>query len=179
MSSLSWCTYSSAGDGQLDLTAGGAHEGSELVGNTLKLVESVVLGESLEEVLDGVVLVLDIERLLDLGNDLLLIGGVEGGGIKDGLELGVSLEGGSEVLETLGGGIQRLGLDSGGVEGAGVGTVKAKESDRRLGSGGRGRGGGGVGSDGNGSAGSGHAGSASSASSDTTGQHFAGDGELQ
>ena len=48
MSSLSWCTYSSAGDGQLDLTAGGAHEGSELVGNTLKLVESVVL-EALAE----------------------------------------------------------------------------------------------------------------------------------
>ena len=136
VSSLSSCTYSSAGDGQLNLTTGGAHEGTELLGNTLKLVESVVLGQSLEEVLDGVVLVLDVEGLLDLGNDLLLVGLAEGGGIKDGLELGVSLEGGSEVLETLGGGIQRLGLDSGGVESAGVGAVKAEESDRRLGSGG-------------------------------------------
>jgi hypothetical protein len=175
-SSLSSCTYSSAGDGQLNLTTGSAHEGTELLGNTLKLVQSVVLGQSLEEVLDGVVLVLDTEGLLDLGNDLRLVGFAEGGGLKDSLESGISLEGGMEVLETLCGGIQRVGLDSGSVKGAGVSTVKAEESDRRLRSGGRGRGGGGVGSNGNGSTGSGHAGGASS---DATRQHFTGDGEVQ
>jgi len=174
ISSLSSFTYSSADNGQLNLTARGAHEGAELLGNTLKLVEPVVLGQSLEEVLDGVVLVLATERLLDLSNDLCLVAGVEGGGLKDGLELDVSLEGGSEGLETLGGGIQRVGLDGGSVEGAGVGAIETEESDRRLGSSGRGSGG--VGSDGNGSARGGHAGGARG---DATRQHFAGYGEMQ
>ena len=146
------------GDGHLDLAAGGRHEGAELLADALKDGETVVGGQGLEELLDG--LVGAAGGLLELGDDLLLVLGGESRGGQDGLEAGVLLEGGLEVLHGLGDGIEGGGLGGCGVllgapeasvsrlfpsfipsfleypaityQRAGVGTVNAEERDRRL-----------------------------------------------
>lgn len=68
------------------------HKGTELLANTLKSTQPVVLGKSVEEVLQDVALVSAASELLQLGNDLLLVGGGEGRGADDGGELAVVLE---------------------------------------------------------------------------------------
>lgn len=107
-------TYSSRGDDQLGLTLLGAHQGGELLANTLEDAQSVVLGKSLEEVLDGLIL-LSANLVLELGNDLGLVGEAESGSDKDLLELGVALEEGGQALEGLGRAVEGLGLDGGSV----------------------------------------------------------------
>lgn len=147
------------GDGHLDLTAGGGHEGAELLADALKDGKTVVGGQGLEELLDGFVGA--AAGLLELGDDLLLVLDGEGRGREDVLQLGVLLEGGVEVLHGLGDGIERRGLGGRGVllvapdvsvsrfpcfpqflrsqcmlsftyQRAGVGAVNAEERDRRL-----------------------------------------------
>ena len=146
------------GDGHLDLAAGGGHEGAELLADALEDGKTVVGGQGLEELLDG--LVGAAGGLLELGDDLLLVLGGESRGGQDGLEAGVLLEGGLEVLHGLGDGIEGGGLGGCGVllgapeasvsrvfpsfipslpedpaityQRAGVGTVNAEERDRRL-----------------------------------------------
>lgn len=101
------------GDGHLNLATGGAHEGTELLGDALEDGEAVVLGEGVEELLQGVVG--DAGGLLELGDDLLLVLDGEGGRGEDLLQLSVLLEGALEVLHGA-----RDGLERGGLGGRGV-----------------------------------------------------------
>ena len=144
------------GDGHLDLAAGGGHEGAELLADALEDGETVVGGQGLEELLDG--LVGAAGGFLELGDNLLLVLDGESGRGQDALEFSVLLEGGLEVLHGLGDGIEGGGLGGCGVllsapevsvsrllcfsslpeypavtyQRAGVGTVNAEERDRRL-----------------------------------------------
>lgn len=101
------------GDGHLDLTAGGAHEGGELLADALEDAEAVVLGQGLEELLEG--LVGDAGGLLELADDLLLVLDGEGGRGQDLLQLRVLLEGGLQVLHGAGDGLEGGGLGGRGV----------------------------------------------------------------
>jgi hypothetical protein len=103
-------TYSSAGNNELNLAAVRAHQDGELVHNTLKGAQTVVGGESLEEVLDDALLVGSTEVLLQFLDNLLLVRDGEGGGVQDLGELGVLLEDGRERLERLGRGVESVGL---------------------------------------------------------------------
>lgn len=53
--------------------------------------------------------------LLELGNNLLLVGDGEGGGAEDLSELGILLEDTGELLERLCGVVESVGLGGGGV----------------------------------------------------------------
>ena len=87
-----------------------AHQDGELVHNTLKSAQTVVGGESLEQVLDDALLVGATEVLLQFLDNLLLVRDGEGGGVQDLGELGVLLEDGRERLERLGRGVEGVGL---------------------------------------------------------------------
>jgi hypothetical protein len=143
-------------DGHLDLTAGGGHKGAELLADALKDGETVVGGQGLEELLDG--LVGAAGGLLELSNDLLLVLDGKSGRSQDVLQFGVLLESRVEVLHGLGDGIEGGGLGGCGVlfvapvvsvsrrfclpvvsmhpsvtyQRAGVGSINAEERDRRL-----------------------------------------------
>lgn len=108
-------TYSSRGDDELDLALVSAHEDAELFSSALEDAQSVVLGEGLEEVLDGVALVLHTDALLDLGDNLRLIRGAERWSSEDLRKLAVLLEDGRQVLEGLGGAVKGVGLGCGRV----------------------------------------------------------------
>ena len=102
-------TYLSTGDAQLDLTTVSAHESTELLADTLEGAKAVVLGQSGEEVLQDVTLV-GTGNLLELGNDLLLVGIGEGGGTEDSTQLLVALQGLAEIGNSLGGLVEGSGL---------------------------------------------------------------------
>lgn len=91
------------------------HKGTELLANTLKSTQPIVLGQSVEEVLQDVALVSATGELLQLGNDLLLVGGGEGRGADDGGELAVVLEGLAEGGEGLGDLVKGGGFGGGSV----------------------------------------------------------------
>lgn len=111
----SFSTYSSRGDDQLNLTPLGAHKSGELLAHTLENAQSVVLSKSLEEVLDGLALVLDANLLLEFGNNLALVGRAESGCVENLLELDVTLEDGGEVLKCLGSVFESLCFGGGSV----------------------------------------------------------------
>lgn len=113
MKRCSGSKYLSTGDNQLDLTAVSAHESTELVDNLVQQAETVVLGECAKEVLDDVTLI--SSDLLELRDDGLLVGNSEGRGGDDAGELGVGLEGSTEVVQGLGGGIEGGSLGGGSV----------------------------------------------------------------
>lgn len=107
------CSYLSGGDGHLNLAARSRHDLVELVADTLEETEAVVLGESVEEVLDGGFLA---ARLLnELGDDGGLVLGGESRGRQDGSELSILLEDVAEVGEGLGSGLEGRRLGSGSV----------------------------------------------------------------
>jgi hypothetical protein len=91
-----------------------AHQGSELLADTLENTKTVVLSESLEEVLEdtGLVGTGDLGELLDNG---LLVGVGETGGAEDADELLVGLEGLAEVGDGTGGLVEGGGLGRSGV----------------------------------------------------------------
>jgi hypothetical protein len=93
--------YLSGGDVEVDLAAVSAHEGSELLADTLEGAETVVLGKGLEEVLDDTGLV-GTGDLGELGDDGLLVGVGQGGGAEDGGQLLVGLEGLAEAGDATG-----------------------------------------------------------------------------
>lgn len=107
---IQWATYGSAGDSQLDLAPSGAHQLAELMADALQETQSVVLGEGVEEVLDGVGLVLAAGVLLELGNDGGLVLGGERWRKHDLGQLGVSAVDVVEGTEGLGDGVERLRL---------------------------------------------------------------------
>lgn len=107
-------THLGTGDGNLHLTTVSSHQGLELLADALKETETVVLSQSLQEVLDDVALVATGD-LLELLDDLLLVAGGEGGGSDDVGQLGVGLEGLSEAGESLGDLVEGGGLGRGSV----------------------------------------------------------------
>lgn len=89
-----------------------AHQGSELLADALEGAETVVLSEGGQEVLQDVGLV-GTSDLLELLNDLLLVGDGQGGSAEDGVQLGVGLQGLAEVGDGLGGLVESRGLGRG------------------------------------------------------------------
>lgn len=105
--------YLSTGNDQLDLALSGADELAKLGDDTREQTEAVVLGQGLEEVLDG--LFGDTSSLGELGNDSTLVGGAQAGSIEDLGELRILLDEVTEAGDGLGGGLEGGGLDSGSV----------------------------------------------------------------
>ena len=102
---------------EVDLAVVSAHQGSELLADTLEGTETVVLGESLEEVLDdtglvGLVGTCNLEELID---DSLLVLVGKHRGAEDGDELLVTLEGLAEVGDSTGSLVESSGLGGSGV----------------------------------------------------------------
>lgn len=87
----------------------GTHQNTELLADTLEGSETVVLGQSLEEVLEDVGLV-GTGNLLELLDDLLLVGNGQGRSAEDGDQLGVGLQGLAESSDSLGGLVEGSGL---------------------------------------------------------------------
>lgn len=81
----------------LDLATGSAHELGELVADTLQKAQAVVLSESGEEVLDGVVGAGGADALLELGHDGALVAVGQRRRGEDNGELGVP---GEQVAES-------------------------------------------------------------------------------
>lgn len=106
-------TYLGAGDLELDLAAGGAHDGAKLLADALQETQAVVLGERAEEVLDR--LAAGAGLLGQLGDNGRLVLGGEGGSGQDLRQLGVLLDNGVEVAEGLGRGIEGRGFGGGSV----------------------------------------------------------------
>lgn len=89
-----------------------AHQGSELLADTIEGAETVVLSKSGEEVLQDVGLV-GTGDLLELLNDLLLVGDAQAGSAEDGVQLGVGLQGLAEAGDGLGSLVESSGLGGG------------------------------------------------------------------
>lgn len=106
--------YLSTGDVEVNLTTVSAHQGSELLADTVEGTETVVLGKGLEEVLDdtGLVSTGDLGELLNNG---LLVGVGESGGAEDVDELGVGLQGLAEGSDGASGLVEGRGLGGSGV----------------------------------------------------------------
>lgn len=105
-------TYRSARNRHLDLAARSAHQLAELGANALEEAQTVVLGQGLEEVLDGGV---GASGLLELGDDGGLVGGGQGRGVEDGGQLGVLGDQAAQLVQGGGGRVERGGLDGRGV----------------------------------------------------------------
>lgn len=73
------------------------HEYAKLLNNTLQHAQSVVLGESVEQVLDDALLVSAANVLLELLDNLLLIRHRQRRRMEDLVELGILLEDTLEV----------------------------------------------------------------------------------
>ena len=91
-----------------------AHQGTELLADTLEGTETVVLGKSLEEVLDDTSLV-GTGNLGELLNDGLLVGSAEGRSVEDVDELLVALDDLTEVGDGTGSLVESRGLGGSGV----------------------------------------------------------------
>lgn len=101
------------GDGHLDLAAGRRHDLVELFADAAEEAEAVVLGEGLEEVLEGGAVAAGL--LDELGDDGGLVLGAQGRGRQDAGELNILLDDGAEVGEGLGRGLEGRRLGSGSV----------------------------------------------------------------
>ena len=86
---------------------------AELLAHAGQDAQAVVLGQRLQEVLDG--LALHAGGLLELGDDGALVGGGQRRRGQDGRQLGVLLQQAVEAGEGLGGGLEGGGLDGRGV----------------------------------------------------------------
>lgn len=95
--------YLSASDNKINLAPISTHQGGELLAHTLQNPQSVVLGKSLQEVLNGVILAGYTSNLLQFLDDLRLIASGQGRGAQDGGELCILLEHFREGRERLGG----------------------------------------------------------------------------
>lgn len=107
-------THLGAGNVQLNLAAVSAHQSAELLANTLQSTETVVLGKGDEEVLQDVGLI-GTGKLLEFGDDLLLVGVGEGRSAEDSGQLRVGLQGLAEGSDGLGGRVEGGGLGGGSV----------------------------------------------------------------
>jgi len=108
-------SYRSTRNSQLNLPPIRTHQSPKLLADALQHAQAVVLGQRLEEVLDGVALVLNADLARELVDDAVLVGGAEGWGEHDVLQLGVALEHRSDVFEGFGDGVEGLLLGGCGV----------------------------------------------------------------
>lgn len=107
-------THLSTGDVQINLTAVGAHQSSELVADTLEGAQAVVLGEGDKEVLEDLGL-LGTSDLLEFLDDQSLVGDGEGRGHEEVGQLAVGLQGLAEAGDGLGSLVEGGGLGRGSV----------------------------------------------------------------
>lgn len=119
-------THLSAGDSHLNLTTGSRDNLAKFLNHAVQETQSVVLGEGVEEVLEGGTAGTGL--LDELGHDGRSIGGGQGRGGEDGNQLGVLLDNGAELGELLGGGIE-----GGSLGGRGVLKIDARISHFRGG----------------------------------------------
>ncbi len=96
----------STGDRNLDLASGGRHDDGEFVAHALEHRQAVVLGEGVEEIGEGIALVLHARALRNLGHDLLLVAHSQSRSREDGLQFWVPLEGVVHILQRLGDGLE-------------------------------------------------------------------------
>lgn len=108
-------THRSAGNSQFNFTSGSTHQLSKLLTNSLQKCQSIVLGQSFQEVLDGITLILTTGVFLELLDDLRLVGCRESGCLHDGSELSIFLEDVVEGLERAGNAVESRGLAGCGV----------------------------------------------------------------
>ena len=100
-------THRSGRDNGLNLSSVSAHQNPVLFNDSVEQVEAVVLGQHLQEVLDGLVLA---RRLQDFGSHKLLVLGLEGRRGEDVGELAVLGKSRLQVLECLVDGLKTLRL---------------------------------------------------------------------
>jgi len=112
-----WKYYLGGGDGDLDLTAVGGHQGTVRVDDLDGIVETTVLSQGIEEVLGQVVVLAGGKQLLDT---LLLLDTVDGGVLEVLAELGILLDNALDGLQVSIDNIQSLLLVSGSEQGGGV-----------------------------------------------------------
>lgn len=113
-------THLSAGDGHLNLATGSRDNLAKLLNHAVQETQSVVLGEGVEEVLEGGTAGTGL--LDELGHDGRSVGGGQSRGGEDGNQLGVLLDDGAQLGELLGGGIE-----GGSLGGRGVLKIDAKD----------------------------------------------------
>lgn len=121
--------YLGGGDGDLDLTAVGAHQRTVGVDDLDGVVETTVLGQGIKEVLGQVVVLAGSEQLLDTS---LLLDTVDGGVLEELTELDVLLDNALDSLQVSLDGIQSLLLGGSGVEGSGVATLNSVKDSGDL-----------------------------------------------
>lgn len=119
-------THLSAGDGHLNLTTDSRDNPAKLLNHAVQETQSVVLGEGVEEVLEGGTAGTGV--LDELGHDGRSVGGGQSRGGEDGNQLGVLLDDGAQLGELLGGGIE-----GGSLGGRGVLEIDARVSHFRGG----------------------------------------------
>jgi hypothetical protein len=85
-----WITYGCTCNGQFNLAPVGAHQLSKLFADTLEKAQSVVLGKSVQEVLNGVRLISTTCVFLELGHDSRLVLSTQCGCLHNDGQLGVS-----------------------------------------------------------------------------------------
>jgi len=117
---------------QLDLSSVSAHKFAEVLAHRLQHAQPIVLSERLEEVFDDVGFVRPAGVLLELGNDLLLVVGLEGGGEEDLLELWVPLEDGEEAVHGFCYRLESGCLFGGRIQSTRIGSIDAEEGEWRL-----------------------------------------------
>lgn len=105
-------TYRSARDGHLDLAARGAHQLAEPGADGAQQRQAVVLGQGLQEVLDGLAAA---AGLLELGDDGGLVGGRQHGRLEDLDQLGVLGHQVGQLVHGVGGRVEGRGLGGGRV----------------------------------------------------------------
>lgn len=118
-----WQTHLSAGNGHLNLATGSSDDLAKLLSDALQEAQSVVLGEGVEEVLEGGAAGTGL--LDELGNNRGLVGGGQGGSGQDCAQLGVLVEDAAQLGELFGGGIE-----GGSLGGRGVLKIDASISHR-------------------------------------------------
>lgn len=116
-------THLSAGNGHLNLATGSSDDLAKLLSDALQEAQSVVLGEGVEEVLEGGAAGTGL--LDELGNNRRLVGGGQGGSGQDSAQLGVLVEDAAQLGELFGGGIE-----GGSLGGRGVLKIDASISHR-------------------------------------------------
>ena len=93
--------YLRTGDDHLKLALGGANQSLKLLANAGEYAKTVVLGQSLEEVLHSAAFIRTTGVLLELSNDLRLVAGRQAGSVEDGAESCILLEDFAEALKSL------------------------------------------------------------------------------
>lgn len=106
-------TYRSARDRHLNLSTGGAHQLGELGAHASEQRKTVVLGQCIQEVLDGRAAGASV--LLELGDDGRLVAGSQRRGLENSGQLGIPLDQAAQLAQRAGGRLEGRGLDGGRV----------------------------------------------------------------